>query len=201
MESISAAHPTLPMPSYVRVTNLANAQSLIVRVNDRGPYHGNREIDVSVKAAQLLDFHKNGIARVRVEYVGRAPLEGSDDRKLVATLREGAPAPAPSSVMVASARPFLPRLADTPLPAERPFDLGQPGAGATSATRGATRLPRHRCPGSPMPTCDRPARRPARPAAYLAPARAAAPGAPSLGYAAPADYVGPAAVTSGRGLY
>src|ERR1700716_1282425 len=67
MESISAAHPTLPMPSYVRVTNLANHRSLIVRVNDRGPYHGNREIDVSKKAAQLLEFHATGLARVRVE--------------------------------------------------------------------------------------------------------------------------------------
>src|SRR5262249_60597327 len=57
MESISAAHPTLPMPCYVRVTNLANRKSLIVRVNDRGPYHQNRVIDVSVRAAQLLGFH------------------------------------------------------------------------------------------------------------------------------------------------
>src|SRR5690242_3604404 len=127
MDSISAAHPTLPMPSYVRVTNLANHKSLIVRVNDRGPYHRNREIDVSVRAAQLLGFHANGVARVRVEYVGPAPLEGSDDRKLVATLREGTPAPAPSAVMVASARPFLPRAADAPIPPERPFDLGLPG--------------------------------------------------------------------------
>src|SRR5262249_50889345 len=125
MQSISAAHPTLPMPCYVRVTNLANRKSLIVRVNDRGPYHRNREIDVSLRAAQLLGFHSNGVAQVRVEYVGPAPLEGSDDRRLVATLREGTPAPAPSTVVVASARPFLPRLADTPIPPERPFDLGQ----------------------------------------------------------------------------
>src|SRR5437870_5469785 len=102
MESISAAHPTLPMPSYVRVTNLANQKSLIVRVNDRGPYHRNREIDLSVRAAQALGFHSHGVARVRVEYVGPAPLEGSDDRRLMATLREGAPAPAPSPVMVAA---------------------------------------------------------------------------------------------------
>src|SRR5215204_3606099 len=90
MESISAAHPTLPMPSYVRVTNLANHRSLVVRVNDRGPYKGDRVIDLSVKAAKLLEFHGNGLARVRVEFVGRAPLEGSDERKLVATLRQGA---------------------------------------------------------------------------------------------------------------
>src|SRR5581483_12007930 len=107
-DAISAAHPTLPLPSYARVTNLRNGRSLIVRVNDRGPYRGNRLIDVSTKAAHLLGFRQHGTARVRVEYVGQAPLEGSDDRVLAATLREGGPAPAPSSVMVASARPFVP---------------------------------------------------------------------------------------------
>src|SRR5436309_16046839 len=107
MHGISAAHPTLPMPCYVRVTNVANQRSLIVRVNDRGPYAANREIDLSGKAAELLGFGGNGIARLRVEYLGRAPLEGSDDRMLLATLRQGTPAPAPSTVMVASARPFV----------------------------------------------------------------------------------------------
>ncbi len=58
MNSISAAHPTLPIPSYVRVTNLRNQKSLIVRVNDRGPFHENRVIDVSVRAAKLLGFHR-----------------------------------------------------------------------------------------------------------------------------------------------
>lgn len=82
MTSLTAAHPTLPMPSYARVTNISNGKSLIVRVNDRGPYHGNRLIDVSNKAAELLEFKGNGVAGVRVEYVGRAPLEGSDDRQL-----------------------------------------------------------------------------------------------------------------------
>ncbi|WP_051053900.1 septal ring lytic transglycosylase RlpA family protein [Afipia felis] len=133
MTSITAAHPTLPMPCYVRVTNTANGKSLIVRVNDRGPYHGNRIIDVSHRAATLLGFRGNGVARVRVEYVGRAPLEGSDDALLVATLRTNEPAPAPSSIMVASAAPFVPQMpaapqggirSDVPLPAERPYTLG-----------------------------------------------------------------------------
>ena len=53
MASLTAAHPTLPIPSYARVTNVKNGKSLIVRVNDRGPYHGNRLIDVSNKAAEL----------------------------------------------------------------------------------------------------------------------------------------------------
>src|SRR4051812_44713484 len=79
MQAISAAHPTLPMPSYARVTNMSTRKSLIVRVNDRGPYHANREIDLSARAADLLGFRNHGTARVRVEYVGPAPLEGTDD--------------------------------------------------------------------------------------------------------------------------
>src|SRR6202045_3258485 len=110
MGSLTAAHPTLPMPCYARVTNLSNGKSLIVRVNDRGPYHGNRLIDVSNKAAELLEFKGNGVAHVRVEYVGRAPLEGSDDRQLLAPLRTGVPAPSPSLVRGASARSFVPEI-------------------------------------------------------------------------------------------
>lgn len=136
MTSLTAAHPTLPIPSYARVTNLRNGKSLIVRVNDRGPYHGNRLIDVSNKAAELLDFKSNGVAKVRVEYVGRAPLEGSDDRQLIATLRTGVPAPSPSSVRVASARPFVPELpssagrirGEVPMPEGRPYSLGNTSA-------------------------------------------------------------------------
>ncbi len=112
MHSLTAAHPTLPLPSYVRVTNLSNRRSLIVRVNDRGPYHGNRVIDVSVRAAKLLDFHSRGVTKVRVDYVGRAALEGSDDTKLATTLRHGTDAPAPSPVMVASAKKFIPEFFD-----------------------------------------------------------------------------------------
>jgi rare lipoprotein A len=108
MHSISAAHTTMPLPSYARVTNLENGRSIVVRVNDRGPYVRNRIIDVSIGTAKALDFYGKGLARVRVEYVGRAPLEGSDDAMLLATLREGSPAPAPSKVMIASAKPFLP---------------------------------------------------------------------------------------------
>src|SRR5437773_7456332 len=147
MASLTAAHPTLPMPSYARVTNLSNGKSLIVRVNDRGPYHGDRLIDVSNKAAELLEFKGNGVARVRVEYVGRAPLEGSDDRQLMATLRSGAPAPAPSTVRIAAARPFVPELLsggrpirrDVPLPEGRPYSLGNTSADLTemSASRRA----------------------------------------------------------------
>jgi rare lipoprotein A len=121
MHAISAAHPTMPLPSYARVTNLDNKRSIIVRVNDRGPYVRSRIIDVSIGTAKALEFYGHGTARVRVEYVGRAPLSGSDDTMLLATLREGGPAPAPSKVMLASARPFLPKAGegkDKPPPAE-----------------------------------------------------------------------------------
>ena len=92
-DSVAAAHPTLPLPSYVRVTNLVNKRSMIVRVNDRGPYERDRVIDLSERAADALGFHRKGTSRVRVQYVGRAALAGSDDEKLLASLRtDGGPA-------------------------------------------------------------------------------------------------------------
>lgn len=92
-KSIAAAHTTMPLPSYARVTNMENGRSIIVRVNDRGPYHGNRIIDVSERTAEALEFRRQGTARVRVEYVGRASTNGSDDRILLSSLRtDGVPA-------------------------------------------------------------------------------------------------------------
>lgn len=76
-EQLTAAHPTLPMPILVRVTNLENGRSVVVRVNDRGPFAAGREIDMSRKAAEVLGFERKGTAKVRVQYVGRAPLPGS----------------------------------------------------------------------------------------------------------------------------
>ncbi|ACB23501.1 MULTISPECIES: septal ring lytic transglycosylase RlpA family protein [Methylobacterium] len=103
--SIAAAHPTLPLPSYARVTNLDNGYSMLVRVNDRGPYHAGRVMDVSEEAADALGFHRKGTARVRVEYVGKASVAGSDDRKLLASLRtDGRPA-GRSTVMMADLGP------------------------------------------------------------------------------------------------
>lgn len=109
-DSIAAAHTTMPLPSYARVTNLQNGHSMIVRVNDRGPFHGNRVIDVSERAADALGFRGQGTARVRVEYVGRASTNGSDDRILLASLRtDGQPANlgnvGPTMVAQATPRP------------------------------------------------------------------------------------------------
>lgn len=163
IDSISAAHPTMPLPSYARITNLRNNYSMIVRVNDRGPFDSNRIMDVSRKTAEVLDFGGAGTARVKVEYVGPAGLEGSDDRKLVATLRTDGPAALDGRTgrgvaMVASREPLQTALADpaevdggetsapvpvpvsrpfagsAPLPPARPFDLGTiPGAGVPIA--------------------------------------------------------------------
>ncbi len=83
---LTAAHPTLPLPSYVRVQNLTNGRSLIVRVNDRGPFSSSRLIDLSRRAAEVLGYIDDGTARVRVTYVGRAPIEGDDTRYLVASI-------------------------------------------------------------------------------------------------------------------
>jgi rare lipoprotein A len=85
--ALSAAHPTMPLPSYARVTNLGNGYSVIVRVNDRGPYAAGRVMDVSSRVADVLDFKHMGTAHVKVEYVGRAPIEGSDDNQLLSSLR------------------------------------------------------------------------------------------------------------------
>jgi rare lipoprotein A len=202
MDSLSAAHPTLPMPCYARVTNLANGKSLVVRVNDRGPYHGNRLIDVSNKAAELLEFKGNGVARVRVEYVGRAPLEGSDDRVLMATLRTGAPAPAPSLVRVASARSFVPESAsfgrpirgEIPTPEGRPYDLGNTSADQASinATSEMSAASRSRANARML---DNP-----RAVSYEDDSRYAVPSGAASAYA-PVDQQGPSEILSGRGIY
>ncbi len=200
MDSLSAAHPTLPMPCYARVTNISNGKSLVVRVNDRGPYHGNRLIDVSNKAAQLLDFKGNGVARVRVEYVGRAPLEGTDDLQLMATLRTGTPAPAPSLVRVASAHPFVPESAahgrpirgEVPMPEGRPYNLGNTSADLVSlnATSEMSASSRARSSGRML---DNP-----RAVSYENDDSYAS--RPISAYA-PIDPQGPSEILSGRGLY
>ncbi len=183
MNAISAAHPTMPMPSYARVTNLENGRSIVVRVNDRGPYAHGRIIDLSTGTAKALGSYGQGLARVRVEYVGRAGLAGSDDNALLATLRHGTPAPAPSSTRLASTLPtFLGGARDpgaTPLPPERPFALGDATVRAPTPTRAAPSAPAKRAKSpvsvSPEYAVSEPAAPPER--------------APSLG------------LMSGRGLY
>lgn len=76
MHSLTAAHRTLPLPSFVDVTNLENGKQIRLRVNDRGPYARGRIIDVSKRAAELLGFKDKGVAKVRVTFAGR--VRGSD---------------------------------------------------------------------------------------------------------------------------
>ena len=109
MDRLSAAHPTLPLPVYAQVTNLANGRAIIVRVNDRGPYANDRIIDLSRRSADLLGFRDRGTAQVRVRYLKRAPLNGDDsyERRYVANQSwmhvaangaPGGPAPDPTPV-------------------------------------------------------------------------------------------------------
>jgi len=91
MYGMSAAHKSLPLPSYVQVTNLSNGQRVIVRVNDRGPFHGGRIIDLSYAAASKLDMLGGGTARVEVEAID----PGSWSTSSAAIVSAGAAATAP----------------------------------------------------------------------------------------------------------
>ncbi len=69
MYELTAAHRTLPIPSYVKVTNMKNGKEIVVKINDRGPFHGKRVLDLSFGAAKELDFLKSGTAKVKIERV------------------------------------------------------------------------------------------------------------------------------------
>lgn len=125
MTHLTGAHPTMPLPSYARVTIMQTGASVIVRVNDRGPYHDGRIIDVSKRAAEMLDYANIGTAKVKVEYVGRAPLDGNDDQYLMASYHPGNRVPDPSDglptgVMIAmnGPSPSLPVSAAVPFPGQ-----------------------------------------------------------------------------------
>ena len=125
MDALSAAHPTLPMPVYARVTNLRNRRSIVVRVNDRGPYAHDRVIDLSRRSAHLLGFRQNGTAQVRVQYLGPAPLSGDDsyERRVLAQQNWGrmADATAPRNISP-TARPAI---AGTTAERRPPFTTAQ----------------------------------------------------------------------------
>jgi rare lipoprotein A len=119
---LTAAHPTLPLPSYVLVTNLENGRSMTVRVNDRGPFARDRIIDLSSTVADMLDFKAAGTARVKVDYIGPARMDGRDQKTLLASYqgpgkRGGgtlfASFQRPGSFMMAAAAP-PPRVAPAP---------------------------------------------------------------------------------------
>ena len=120
MDAVSAAHTTLPLPSIVEVTNLDNGRKLKVRVNDRGPFVDNRLIDLSHEAARELGFDRKGLARVRVRYVGPAPLLGRDAGVRVASSAPSRRRPAyPTKIAPAEAAPQV-AFASAPAPIQAP---------------------------------------------------------------------------------
>jgi len=134
MNELTAAHKTLPLPSIVRVTNLENGRSLLVRVNDRGPYVHGRIIDVSRRSAQLLGFEGQGTAKVRVE------IDPEQSRIAQAALprdpkEKAAPGPtvaaAPRAAVEAQALP------DAPAPVAAAAPKPEPGGGATALVAAA----------------------------------------------------------------
>lgn len=94
MHALTAAHKTLPLPGLVEVTNLANGRSVVLRVNDRGPFVDNRIIDLSRGAAEELDLLSRGVGQVRVRYLGRAPRQGGGMRLQTASTSPPVQAPA-----------------------------------------------------------------------------------------------------------
>ncbi len=114
--ALTAAHRTLPMPVNVRVTNLENGRSLVVRVNDRGPFSRGRLIDVSARAAQLLGFYGKGTAKVRVTYLSRADLPGSSPSETPAAIATAAAAAPTTPVQMASLDPVGGIATDAPPP-------------------------------------------------------------------------------------
>lgn len=161
---ITAAHPTLPMPIYARVTNLENGRSLVVRINDRGPFVADREIDLSRRSAELLGYLKQGTAQVRVQYLRRAPLDGdvSDVQSVVADNSFAAP------------------------PAQQPSDRDNVIAAPTAPVQVASLTPSYpvsAVSGTLLPTDMAPI--PDAPAASPAPAQSSTVAAPPL----PGTYV------------
>jgi rare lipoprotein A len=146
---ITAAHRTLPMPSFVRVTNLENGRSLVVKINDRGPFAHGRILDASRRTAQLLGFEQKGTARVRVQILAdesrqiagklksdmmlasaQTPITAAPAPKAMVTSEALLPPPggaaSPSSVVVA-AKP-----AAAPPAPERRFEMPNPAVGQVS---------------------------------------------------------------------
>ncbi|WP_147653824.1 septal ring lytic transglycosylase RlpA family protein [Vulcaniibacterium gelatinicum] len=122
MYAFTAAHKTLPLPSYVRVTNLDNGKSVVVRVNDRGPFHPDRIIDLSYAAAVKLDLHHRGVGRVEVRAL--TPGERAADTAVAAAGNASTAAPAHPA-------------ATSPAPQAHAAPAPVPGASAAAPSTGA----------------------------------------------------------------
>ena len=149
MDRLSAASPTLPLPVYARVTNLENHRSIIVRVNDRGPYANDRIMDLSRRSAELLGFRDKGTAPVRVQYLARAPLNGDDsyERRYLASQswaqvasHGGSREPAAVGSLAANVRPplnpaYATQTADPAAVRESALVVAMPAPGAVPQLR------------------------------------------------------------------
>ncbi len=188
MNSLTAAHTTLPMPSLVRVTNIENGRSIVLRVNDRGPFARGRIIDVSRRAAQLLGFEGQGTARVKVELMAdesrqlKAALTGRDENRTFAAV--------PRTEVASDALPPPPgaRASSGPvqasaLPPPSQMLQGQAPAGGNSRANNNTRQAPLAQRAAPIPTqaANDPSPAPQAPAAS-----ASSRGAPVVNGRAPA---------------
>jgi rare lipoprotein A len=161
MEALTAAHPTLPMPTYATVTNLANNRTVVVRINDRGPYHDGRIIDLSHKAADLLGLYGKGTATVRVRYFSPAPLNGDDtlERQVLARQpwaarvvnRPQASAPAKATVFAAAAMTAKPSSAPK---AAKPSPAPMPAQPQLVVTKGGFQKPAREAAGGWVTTAS-----------------------------------------------
>jgi rare lipoprotein A len=133
MYAMTAAHKTLPLPAYVRVTNLQNGRSIVVRVNDRGPFVGNRIIDLSYTAASKLDMLRNGTAMVEVRSI--------DPGAVAAPLTASAAPAASPAAPVAAPLTVTPLTAATDAPLQASAESAPPpGAASDSSTAGVSNV-------------------------------------------------------------
>lgn len=173
MNALTAAHPTLPLPSYVRVTVKSTGKSAVLRVNDRGPFHRGRIIDVSKAAADRLGFRQDGRAKVRVEYLGPAPIGGGDRETRMAEAKYGTKSSRSSAAPRRGVLPFgFGRSRDEP-DDERPVEVRLAAAAPAPPVTTTDALP-----GVHVPTVYRPA---APPAPHTAVAAGQGTGGPGSG--------------------
>jgi rare lipoprotein A len=144
MFAMTAAHKTLPLPCYARVTNLSNGRSVVVRINDRGPFVANRIIDLSYSAASRLEMIRNGTAFVQVDVLSPAA------PTLTASMPVSTPAAQAASAGVSSVPAMSPGAAGQPLPV--PPAPTTPAAAANGASNTATVAPAAALPVAATPT-------------------------------------------------
>jgi rare lipoprotein A len=152
-QDLTGAHKTLPMPVNVRVTNLENGRSLVVRVNDRGPFAAGRIIDLSERAARLLGFYEKGTARVRVQYVARADLPTGQPQPFGVGTPEDVQAALPKVETGKVETGSLPAIPGTREAGQKPLrELPKPAQQATIGSPDASGLPSGQVTSVPVPT-------------------------------------------------